>query len=74
VNIATGEQQFLKSLGDEGFIALDRDGTLLFAGFYDKNVQRINLTTGSVINVSNIGGTGILPLQSWSPSQAFAVY
>jgi hypothetical protein len=60
VDAMSGQQQFLQSLSDEGFIALDRDGTLLFAGFHDKNVSRVNLTTGAVTTVGSIGGIGNL--------------
>lgn len=58
VDRTTGLQQFLKSLDDTGFVALDGDGTLLFAGFYGRNVARINLTTGSVTILGSIGGVG----------------
>jgi hypothetical protein len=60
VDAKTGQQQLLKTLGDEGFISLDRDGSLLFAGFYGMDVERINLTSGVISHVGNIGGIGNL--------------
>jgi streptogramin lyase len=60
VDAHTGQQQLLFSHGDEGFIALDADGSLLFAEFYANSVQRINLSTGSSSTFGHITSVGNL--------------